>query len=88
MNRLKKELSKRGIISAPYNGYNDFDLYDSDYELVSIEKNIIIVIMYSSVLPDIFYIFDTNYNLLGSQEKIKSNTHAKNPWACYTNYIM
>lgn len=68
MNRLKKELIKRGIV---------FDHCDDPYEecrsLVAIEGDIIITLWGCTVMDDEFHLFDKRtFEKIGSQDRYKS----------------
>lgn len=84
MTRLRKELSKRGIIfnetdKIPY------DPYEAEENLFCISNGLIITIYTCNVLDPFFKIYDANYNFVGSQDCYK-NTVAflgNNPFCSY-----
>lgn len=91
MNRLKKELTKRGIIwSSNYEAaYNDE--YDQSESLVTITDKVIVTIYECLVLPTMhrFYVYrfyDKNtYEFIGVQDTTKSQgiIMNNNPWSSY-----
>jgi hypothetical protein len=82
MNRLKKELTKRGIIyKADYN-----DEYDQSESLVIITDRVIVTIYESLVLPSMYKFYDKNtYEFIGAQDTTKSQgiIMNNNPWSSY-----
>ncbi len=90
MNRLKKELYKKGII-----GNNEMDVLmgrsniEWEGKLVAIQNNFIIVTNCTNVLDPMFIILDTNFNKIAEQCIWLNNmTHCnpngqKNPWDSY-----
>jgi hypothetical protein len=82
MNRLKKELTKRGIIyEADYN-----DEYDQSESLVTITDRVIVTIYESLVLPSMYKFYDkSTYEFVGCQDTTKSQgiIMNNNPWSSY-----
>ena len=73
MNRLKKELNKRGITFKP----NDEDImrgaeYDNETTLISYDTNFILCLHTSAVVPSVWMIYDTKtLELIAIQETEK-----------------
>lgn len=64
MNRLKKELKNKGIISTGYDGN-----VETVKTLAFYTNNFIIVLFSSNVINSFFEIYDTNFNLIGTQNR-------------------
>lgn len=64
MNRLKKELTARGII------YQNDDQYEEGRELVTVTPNFIITLWGCNVLPTEIHLFDKQFNLIAKQNLI------------------
>lgn len=68
MNRIKKELFKRGII-----GDNEIDVITGrssvewEAKLIAVTKNFIIIGSYTNVLDPMFRILDKNLNVIAEQ---------------------
>lgn len=91
MNRLKKELKKRGIIfkSDEMQVMSGAE-YDTQVSLLFFTKDFIVCRFDCAVLDSEFHIFDRNFNLIATQQIYKTNVSfsgiKSNPWFCITNF--
>jgi hypothetical protein len=86
MNRLKKELTKKGILYEA----DDFEIsrgaeYDWCRRLVTITDQFIVTVMYSAVLNPEFQLFDRNtYEMIAQQNVLYADRFDNcNTWESY-----
>lgn len=94
MNRLKKELFKRGLI-----GDNEMDVIrgcsnvEYNAEFVGLENGFVVIAYFCNVLDPMFILYDKNFHKIADQCIWLNNMHhwnpdgQKNPWdsLVYTN---
>lgn len=89
MQKLRKELNKRGILHHGISTEVFGKAIGVGAVLVGIDNGFIIVACYSDVLDTVFNIYDRNYNYIASQNVYPDNQpsfgHYYNKWCSIVN---